>query len=96
MSVKVHCVYQNGLVWSLLVILRSLYKLAVNDKLRTFMYFEHSIVDASLCSFLKRGNEIEKKYTLRLLCQLSFNARIADEMQRNSELMKLMNKCESS
>lgn len=91
MQVNVYCLFQNGTSTSLLVFLKGLYKLAVNDTLRSDIYFKHEAKN-SLKSFLLKGNEIEQKFTLRLLCQLTFNRQIAQEIAQDNELMDYLNK----
>lgn len=91
-QVWVYCFkLENGKSRSLMIPLRGLHKLAVNDKLRSEIYFDDGIRD-SLKVVLLKGNDIEQKYALKLLCQLSFNAEIAKEIEADTELMMYINK----
>ena len=89
-----HCVSRNGLATSLLVLLRGLYKFSVNDTLRSFIYYDCSIM-TSLCEFMRRGNSIERKFTLRLICQLSFNSKIAEDLSKDSNLASLLSQAQT-
>ena len=70
-DVKVCCLYcYDGTTMSILVLLKGLYKLAVNDNLRSDIYYLNNEFHNSLKTIIFKGNEIERKYALRLLCQL--------------------------
>ena len=76
---------------SILVLLKGLYKLAVNDKLRSdIYYFNNNKFHDSLKTIIFKSNEIERKYALRLLCQLSFNEQIAKDISNDKELMEFL------
>ena len=77
---------------SILVVLKGLYKLAVNNNLRSdIYYFNNNEFHDNLKAIILNGNEIEVKYALRLLCQLSFNEKIATDISNDSELMDFLN-----
>lgn len=80
----------DGRSRSLLVPLLGLYSLAVNDTLRTVIYFDRDLKD-DLCVLLLNGNGIEKKYVIKLLCQLSFDTRIANDIGNDSRMMDFLN-----
>ena len=40
---------------------------------------------------IQKGNEIEQKYALKLLCQLSFEPRISSDIRNDAEMMSLLN-----
>lgn len=81
----------NGTIISILVLLKGLYKLSVNDNLRSDIYYLNNEFHNSLKTIIFKGNEIERKYALRLLCQLSFNAKIAKDISNDNELMDFLN-----
>lgn len=87
MQVFVYCFRtENGKSRSILVPLRGLNKLAVNDKLRSEIYFEDGLKE-SLKIILMKGNEIEQKYAIKVLCQLSFNHDIALDIVKDEDLV---------
>ena len=64
--------------------------LAVNETLRMSIYFDRAVRD-DLGLILMNGNEIEKKYVLGLLCQLSFDMKIASHIGDDPNLMGFLN-----
>ncbi|CAF0752439.1 unnamed protein product [Brachionus calyciflorus] len=85
-NVEVHCVKEeNGSVSSLLVYFNGLYKLSVNDKLRSDIYFGNNFRD-NLKIILFDSNEIEKKHALKLYAQLSFNKNISTDLSLDEKL----------
>lgn len=45
---------------------------------------------------IKFGNEIEKRYSLKLLCQLTFNQNISADVNENAEFISLLESIKSS
>lgn len=89
-DVNVHCISQsNGLKCSLLVFLSGLYRLSVNDKIRSKIYFENNFKH-NLKTILFEGNEIETKYALRLFAQLSFDNQIAADLSNDAQLFDFL------
>lgn len=86
LDVEVYCIHGEGISSSILVILRGLYKLSVNDALKSDIYFKNDIKE-DLITVLLMGNEIEKKYTLKILGQLSFNKSIAIDLNNQKQLI---------
>lgn len=76
---------------SILVLLKGLYKLAVNNNLRSDIYYLNNEFHDNLKAIILKGNEIEVKYALRLLCQLSFNEKIGKDISNDSALMDFLN-----
>lgn len=90
-EVSVHCVIKNNVILALIGQLRGLYKLAVNDKLRSNIYFRENFKN-SMIIFLEKGNQTEQMFTLRLLCQLSFNFDVAKDLKKSAKLNEYMSK----
>ena len=68
-DVEVCCFYsKDGVMTSILVVLKGLYKLAVNNNLRSDIYYFNNEFHDNLKAIILKGNEIEVKYALRLLC----------------------------
>lgn len=74
-----------------ILVLRSLYKLAMNDRLRGEIYFKNRIKD-QLKVILKNAkiDETECEFTLELLCQLSFNEVISQDIAKDKELVEYL------
>lgn len=70
-------------------ILRGLYKLSVNDTLRTSIFGSNEL-SANLKIILARGNRGEQMFALKLLCQLSFNREIAEAIERDKEFVEYL------
>jgi hypothetical protein len=66
-----------------------LYKLAVNDKMKTEFFFRMS-GGLYLRTIVLRGNRYEAKYALRCLAQLSFDHNIAAELSHDSEFCSFL------
>lgn len=91
MQVSVYCMRSaDDRSRSLLVPLLGLYSLAVNDTLRAIIYFDRKLKD-DLCWLLSHGNPIENKYVIKLLCQLTFDTRIATDVGKDSRIMGFLN-----
>lgn len=87
---SVHCVLKNSeFSVSILIILQSLYKLSINDKMRNEIYFNQNLKE-SLSEVVLKSNDIELKYMLKLVAQLAFNATIANDLKTNEELINFI------
>lgn len=74
----------------LIEILDALHCLAVNDKLRSEIYFKHKM-SARLKSVLAKGNEVEQMFATRVVCQLSFEKTIAQSIGKDEKLIAYLN-----
>ncbi|CAF0818823.1 unnamed protein product [Brachionus calyciflorus] len=91
LNVEVQCVREtNGSTSSLLVFFNGLYRLSVNDQLRSDIFYKNNFHSA-LKIVLLEGNEIEKKYTLKLYAQLAFNAKISNDLSNDQDLIEYFN-----
>jgi hypothetical protein len=71
-------------------ILVALNKLAVNDKIRKELFFDHKVKEDLKC-LLRKGYWLEKKLTLKLMAQLSFNKQIGADLMKDKELVDFLN-----
>ena len=67
-----------------------LYRLSVNDKLRTNIYFKENFAD-DLKTILIKGNFYETICALRLYAQLSFNNQISNKISQDKEIVEFLN-----
>lgn len=67
-----------------------IYNLAVNYKMKKEIYFNYNIKEL-VKPFIFYGNVIETSATLQLIGQLSFNAKIALDLEKDEELMEFLN-----
>lgn len=74
----------------LTTMLRGLYNLAVNDKLRCEIYKANGM-KCHLKVIMAKGNAIEQLFALKLLCQLSFNGHIAEDISGDKEVVDYLN-----
>lgn len=81
---------ENGLWVNAMVILKALYKLAVNDSLRENIYFVNEM-RKHVMAFILKGNELEQRLALALLGQLSFNKLVAEDIAKCEELVGYLN-----
>lgn len=73
---------RDGSTATIRYILKALYKLSVNDKMRAHIYEN---ARDHLKVIVSKGNGCEKKSALELLCQLSFNRAIAKDINGDGE-----------
>lgn len=66
-------------------VLKSLYKLSLNDKIKNAIYYEQKIKD-ELKVILLKGNEYETIFSMDLFIQLSFNEKIAEDLSKDEEI----------
>lgn len=81
---------EDGTEAPITYILRGLYKLSVNDMLRSHIYFENQIKD-HLKVIVTKGNQYEQEFAFKLLCQLSFNKAISHDIVKDKELCESLN-----
>jgi hypothetical protein len=74
---------------SINITMNGLYRLAINQKMRDYVYFELNAKDY-LHTFLEKGSVYEVMLTCRLLTQLSFNKNIALDINNNSHYSSLI------
>ena len=66
--------------WNLLDLLLALYRLAINDNLKSIIFQNYSIKE-ELEKVLLYGNDTEKEYVAKLLWQLCFDKTVAKQLQ---------------
>jgi hypothetical protein len=76
---------------SLTGILLTLYRFSINDKIKYDLYVKYNLKE-SLSVIIYKGSEIEKKYALKLLAQLSFDVQVNDLIFQNNELKSYITK----
>ena len=81
--------FDTNLKRSLTGILNTLYKLAVSTKIKYDLFVKFNVKD-SIRSIILNGVEIEKKYALKLLSQLSFDDQVMDILSKDIELLKFI------
>ena len=69
---------------SLTELLECLYQFAIVDDLKCVIYKMDNIY-SNLCRIIFDGNDFEKEYTLKLVFQLCFNDKIAEDFSRNEQ-----------
>ena len=86
-NIEVHCVRDsNNLFTPIRGVLNSLYIIAVNDKLKQQLYFDTKLKEY-LKVIIRKGNNIEIKYSLNLLSQLSLNRKIAIDLNKDTNFL---------
>ena len=85
-------IYNTGDTASSVVFqLNLIYKLCINKKLRTELYFEHNLMKHLKIIFLN-GNYFEIYYVLHVMMQLTLDEKISFELMSDIELNKLFEK----
>jgi hypothetical protein len=86
-EIDIHYVMdRNAIRRYMTTICKDLYCLSINDKYRSYLYFEKKIKEL-INSILYKSNYIEAKAFLRLLVQLSFNQLVSDDLSKNEQLV---------
>ena len=75
-----YCIEVNRNFHSILYFIDALARLSLNDRARQAIYFIDPEFKASLCAILVNSIDPEMTHLLRLIAQLSFNERIAEDM----------------
>ena len=76
---------------SLTGILLTLYRFSINNKIKYDLYVKYNLKE-TLSVIIYKGSEIEKKYALRLLAQLTFDPQVNDIIFNNTELKSYIQK----
>lgn len=72
----------NGTYFYVTEFLKVLYNLAVNDEIKHDIYAKFDM-RRLLAELVASGNSTEREYALKLLCQLCFDRRVADDVSCN-------------
>jgi hypothetical protein len=84
---EIHFIMDRNLVRRYLTgICKDLYSLSINDKYRLYLYFDKNIKEL-IGRLLYKCNYIESKNVLKLVAQLSFNARVGDDLSKNEKFV---------
>lgn len=75
--------------WNLIELLEALYHMSVNDNIKMDIYKTYSMRDI-LKKIIYKGNEIEKKFSLKLLYQLCFDEEIAEDVAKQEDLVNFI------
>ena len=87
----VHIIQVEYGLMTITAVLLAFYRLALNDKTRTDIYFNYKIL-TPLKMILLKGSYIEIKYTLKLIAQVSFNEAIRNDLINDTELIEAISK----
>ena len=91
----IHCItLENKTIKSVIVVLKAIYKLTINEKIRNELYYESSL-KSNLKIILSNGNFFEIYFALEVVAQLTFDKKITDDLLKDEELLNLMRKYES-
>ena len=82
-EVEVFCITHMDTEWSIINLLKALYHLAVNDKLKYDIYYKNHM-SKYLRLILYNGNATEQEYSLNLIWQLCFDKQIAQDVKEDS------------
>lgn len=83
--------FANNASISITGLLISLFRLAVNDKIKLSIYQKPGFVD-SLKRLIKERTDIEKEYALQLLTQLSFDNNVRSSLSKDVEFIQHIQK----
>lgn len=75
--------------WHLVDLLEAVYSSAVNDSIKASIYFDCQL-SKGLRRIIFNGNHTEINHAIKLLWQLCFNTKIAQDVQNDQELLKLI------
>ena len=84
-QVVAHVLIEDKVITSSASVLKSLYKLSINEKFKNAIYFEHNIKE-DLKTIMHKGNEFESMFALDLFIQLSFSEQIQKDMAKDVEI----------
>ena len=91
---NIHCIIlENKSILSIFVILKALYKLTINEKMKKNLFYETSLM-TNLKLILLKGNYFEIYYVMEILAQLAFDKKIAESLAKDSELKEFFEKIE--
>ena len=83
--------FANNASISITGLLISLFRLAVNDKIKLSIYQKPGFVD-SLKKLIKERTDVEKDYALQLLTQLSFDNNVRSSLSKDVEFIQHIQK----
>lgn len=75
--------------WSIINLIKALYHLSVNDKLKHDIYYKCKM-NEYLRTIVYHGNEVEKEYSLLLVWQLCFDKQIAQDVFDDKEFYEFI------
>ena len=81
---------QSGVKWDLAELIRALYRIAVNDRIKFYIYNDLN-VKKYIHLIISHGNLVEKEYTISLLYQLSFDKNVARLIRNDLTLIESIN-----
>jgi hypothetical protein len=79
----------NNITESLTGILRTIYRVAVNNTIKYDLFVKYNVKDPLRVVILK-GNEIESSFGLKLLGQLTFDPQVLEIISKDFELIKFI------
>jgi hypothetical protein len=85
----------KNVVWHLVELIDALYHMACNDTIKYEMYQENKMNEI-LRNIIYHGNSTEAEYALKLLWQLCFDDRVADDVNKDGQLMEKIRECSKS
>jgi hypothetical protein len=83
---KIISVDVAGIKWHLTEVLGAFCRLAINDKLKSEIYFDNNMRDYTR-TIISHGNDIEAQFGLKLLWQLCFDERIAKDVREDTDFV---------
>ena len=81
----------NNITESLIGILRTIYRVSVNNKIKYDLFVKFNVKDPLKIIILK-GNQIESSHALKLLGQLTFDPQVLEIVSSDTELIKFVEK----
>ena len=73
-------------VWQFVELIDALYHMACNDTIKYEIYMTHKM-NSYLRDIIYHGNEIEVEYALKMLWQLCFDERVANDVRSDQLLI---------
>lgn len=80
-------VIQGQVIWHFVELVDALYHMACNDTIKYEIYETHEM-KSYLRSIINHGNEIEVAYALKMLWQLCFDERVANDVRNDQTLIE--------
>jgi hypothetical protein len=85
-SFEIRIVTTNNVSISLTGLLLSLFRLSINDKIKSKIYTKPGFKD-SLIKLINIGNDVEIQYAMQLLVQLCFDEKIKDDLAKDENFL---------
>jgi hypothetical protein len=82
--------FKTDIITSISGVLKSLYRLSINEKIKNSIYYDHKIKD-DLKVIMLKGNEYETMFSLDLFIQMTFNQKIAEDLAKDQEILTFIN-----